>query len=154
MLGCSFKLRNSNFKLPSPLSCRWRSDWLPCHPARTNGGIRDRRSHFRTFPTDQRHGVRLATGNVRTCAMHAAAMVLVPELEAIGSPPFNARSARTQFIRIEQHAIVRVRRTINITRRVLISPEETNSLRSLWLTGDQSCHLDGWPQAMAIVDVS
>ena len=31
----------------------WPSDWLPCHPARTNGGIRDRRFHFCTLITDQ-----------------------------------------------------------------------------------------------------
>ena len=56
----------------------WPSDWLPCHPARTNGGIRDRRFHFCTFPTDQRPRMSLATGNVRICAMHAAAMEFVP----------------------------------------------------------------------------
>ena len=31
--------------------------------------------------------MRLAAGNVRNGAMHAAAMVFVPELEAILSPP-------------------------------------------------------------------
>ena len=33
----------SNCQLTSPLSCRWRSDWLPCHPSQSIGGIRDRR---------------------------------------------------------------------------------------------------------------
>jgi len=32
--------------------------------------------------------MRLAAGNIRNCAMHAAAMEFVPELEANLSPPF------------------------------------------------------------------
>ena len=46
MSGRSFKLLNSNFELHSPLSCRWRSDWLPCHHSQSIGGIRDRRFQF------------------------------------------------------------------------------------------------------------
>ena len=42
LVGC---LRWSE-RLLCPLSCRWRSDWLPCHPSLTIGGIRDRRFHF------------------------------------------------------------------------------------------------------------
>ena len=64
------------------------------HPSLTIGGIRDRRFQFCTLLADQRPRMRLATGNIRNCAIHAAAMVMVPELEAILSPPFNARSAR------------------------------------------------------------
>ena len=53
----------------------------------TNGGVRDRRFQFCTLLTDQRPRVRLEAGNVRNCARHAAAMVIVPKLEAILSPP-------------------------------------------------------------------
>ena len=88
----------------------------------TNGGIHDRRFQFCTLLTDQRHGGGFAARNFRTCAKHAAAMAMVPDLEAILSPPFRARSARTQLIRIEQDAIVRSHRTSNNTRRELVSP--------------------------------
>jgi len=37
--------------------------------------------------TDQQPGMRLAAGNVRNCATHAAAMVFALELEAKLSPP-------------------------------------------------------------------
>ena len=67
------------------------------------GGIRDRRFQFCTLLTDQRPRVRIAAGNFRTCAIHAAAMEFVPELEAILSPPVNARSARRHTRPIEQH---------------------------------------------------
>ena len=87
MRGCSFKLLNSNFKLPSPLSCRWRSDQHPCCPSLTIGGIRDRRLHFCTLLTDQQPRMRLAAGNVRNRGRHAAAMAFVPELDAELSPP-------------------------------------------------------------------
>ena len=50
-------------RLLCPLSCRWRSDWHPCHPSLTIGGIRDRRFPFFTARTDQRHEWRFATGN-------------------------------------------------------------------------------------------
>jgi len=69
MFGRSFKLLNSNFELHSPLSCRWRSDWLPCHPSQSIGGIHDRRFHFLPLRTDQRPSVRLAAGNFRNCAL-------------------------------------------------------------------------------------
>ena len=49
---------------------------------------------------------------------------------------FSTRSVRKTPIRFEQLACDRAHRTINITRRVLISPEETYRLRSSWLTGD------------------
>jgi len=87
MLGCSFKLLNSNFELPSPLSCRWRSGWHPCHPSLTIGGIRDRRFQFCTLLTDQQPKMRFVSGNIRSCANHAAAMAFVPELEATLTPP-------------------------------------------------------------------
>ena len=106
------------------------------HPSLTIGGIRDRRFHFCTLLTDQRPKMRLAAGNVCNCARHAAAMAMIPELDAILSPPFNARSARRNTQHIEHFANYRAHRTINITRRIYISPDATNSLRSLWSTGD------------------
>jgi hypothetical protein len=63
------QLTTSNCQLTSPLSCRWRSDWLPCHPSQSIGGIHDRRFHFFTFATDPRPSVRLAAGNFRNCAL-------------------------------------------------------------------------------------
>ena len=106
------------------------------HPSLTNGGIHDRRFQFCTLLTDQQPKMRLAAGNFRTCAIHAAAMVIVPELEALLSPPvqcsFGAK-ARSSNRATSRHRAVR---TINITRRVLVSPDATNSLRSLWPTGD------------------
>ena len=136
MLGCSFKRRNSNFKLPSPLSCRWRSDWHPCHPSLTIGGIRDRRFQFCTLLADQRHGGGFAAGNFRNCANHAAAMVIVPELEAILSPPFNVSISANERSSVLATSPLRSYRTINITRRVLVSPDGAYRLRSLLLTGD------------------
>ena len=132
----SFKLLNSNFKLPPPLSCRWRSDWLPCHPSLTIGGIRDRRFQFCTLLTDQQPRWRLAAGNVRTCANHAAAMAMVPELDAILSPPVQNSFSATARSSTRATRVYRTVRTINVTRRVLGSPEEANSRRSSWLTGD------------------
>ncbi len=41
----------------------------------------------RTLLTDQQPKMRLASGNVRNCAKHAAAIVIIPELEAKLSPP-------------------------------------------------------------------
>ena len=106
------------------------------HPSFTIGGIRDRRFQFCTLLTDQRHGGGFAADNVRTCANHAAAMAMVPELEAILSPPvqnsFSAKACSSN----RATRVYRTVRTITITRRVLVSPEETNSLRSSWLTGD------------------
>ena len=117
----NFGIQTSNF-LPRSRAA-WQSDWLPCHPSLTNGGIRDRRFKFCTLLTDQRPSVRLAAGNVRTCAMHAAAMAMDPELEAIRSPPvqcsFSAK-ARSANRATSKHRAVR---TIKVTRRVLISPE-------------------------------
>jgi len=74
-------------RLLCPLSCRWRPDWHPCHPSLTIGGIRDRRFQFCTLLTDQQPRMRLAAGNIRNCATHAAAMEFVLELEANLSPP-------------------------------------------------------------------
>jgi len=37
--------------------------------------------------TDQQPKMRLASGNIRNCATHAAAMEFIPELEAELSPP-------------------------------------------------------------------
>ena len=106
-----------------PLSCRWRSDWLPCHPSLTNGGIHDRRFQFCTLLADQRPRMRLAADNFRNCAIHAAAMAMLPELEAILSPPvqcsFSAKACETNRVASTYLAV----RTINITSRVLISPE-------------------------------
>jgi len=83
-------------RLLCPLSCRWRSDWHPCHPSRTIGGIHDRRFQFCTLLTDQRPKMRLAAGNIRNCAMHAAAMEFVFELEATLSPPEHRESMPIQ----------------------------------------------------------
>ena len=74
-------------RLLCPLSCRWRPDWHPCHPSLTIGGIHDRRLQFCTLLTDQQPKMRLAAGNIRNCATHAAAMAFVPELDAELSPP-------------------------------------------------------------------
>ena len=126
---------NLNLTPVCPLSCRGRPDWHPCHPSLTNGGIHDRRFQFCTLLADQRPGGRFAAGNFRNCANHAAAMVIVPELEAILSPPVQCSfcaKARSSNRATSMHRAVR---TINIARRVLISPEETKSLRTLWLTG-------------------
>ena len=71
---------------------RWRQDQHPCCPSLTIGGIHDRRFQFCTLLTDLRQRVRLAAGNVRNCANHAAAMVMVLELEAILSPPVSAKA--------------------------------------------------------------
>ena len=75
-LGCAgamnwirYLLPTANSLLTSPLSCRWRSDWLPCHPSQSIGGIHDRRFHFLPLPTDQRPSVRLAAGNFRNCTL-------------------------------------------------------------------------------------
>ena len=118
---------NLNLTPVCPLSCRWRSDWHPCHPSLTIGGIRDHRFQFCTLLADQRPRMRLATGNIRNCAIHAAAMVIVPKLEAILSPPvqcsFSAK-ARSSNRATSAHRAVR---TINITKRVLISPERSVS---------------------------
>ena len=106
------------------------------HPSLTIGGIRDRRFQFCTLLTDQRHGGGFAAGNFRNCAMHAAAMAMVPELEAILSPPVQCSISAKERSSVLATSTNRVRRTLNITRRVLISPEATNRLRSLWPTGD------------------
>jgi len=89
--------------------------------------------------------MRLATGNIRNCAMHAAAMEFVPELEAKLSPPVQREGMLNQSRNIlvssgsnHQH---------HKTRRVLISPEGSNRLRSLWLTGDNN-HLENRKQGL------
>jgi len=80
--------------------------------------------------------MRLAAGNIRNWAMHAAAMAFVPELEATLSPPvqcsFSAKAPSANRATSKHRAV----RTINITRRVPVSPEETDSLRSSCLTGE------------------
>jgi len=68
--------------------------------------------------------MRLASGNIRNCVIHAAAMEFVPGLEATLSPP------------VQREGMLIQSRTICITTQVLISPEETNSLRPSWLTGE------------------
>ena len=136
-------------------------------PGRLLGGIRDRRFQFCTLLADQRPRGGFAAGNFRTCANHAAAMVIVPELEAILSPPVQCSISAMARSSNRATSLHRAVRTINITRRVLISPEATNSLRSLWLTGefipienrkpsltptvfsDQNRNLDGWPYAIS-----
>ena len=110
-----------------PLSCRGRPDQHPCCPSLTIGGIRDRRFQFCTLLTDQQPKMRLAAGNIRNCAMHAAAMDIVPELEATLSPPvqcsFSAKACSSNRATLKHRAV----RTINITRRVLVSPERSVS---------------------------
>ena len=79
--------------------------------------------------------MRLAAGNIRNWAMHAAAMEFVPELEATLSPP------------VQREGMLIQSRTICITSQVLISPEETNSLRPSWLTGDFN-HIENRKQGL------
>jgi hypothetical protein len=105
-LGCAgamnwirYLLPTDNCELTSPLSCRWRSDWLPCHPSQSIGGIRDRRFQFLPLPTDQRPSVRLAAGNL---CNGAAATVVVHSLDASLSPPVQrgviaSRTAKTDY---------------------------------------------------------
>ena len=121
---------NLNLTPVCPLSCRWRSGWHPCHPSLTNGGIHDRRFHFCTLLTDQRHGGSFAAGNVRNCANHAAAMVMVPELEAILSPPVQNSFSATAPSSNRATRVYRTVRTINVPRRVLVSPDDAHQLRS------------------------
>jgi hypothetical protein len=83
-------------RLLFPLSCRGRPDQHPCCPSLTIGGIRDRRFQFCTLLTDQQPRMRLATGNIRNCAMHAAAMEFPPRLEATLTPPFQCEGTLIQ----------------------------------------------------------
>jgi len=59
-------------------------------------------------------------------------MEYIPELEAKLSPPVQREGMLIQTSNMNTSTV----RTINITRRVLNSPEATNSLRPSWLTGD------------------
>jgi len=49
--------------------------------------LHDRRFQFCALLTNQQPRMRLAAGNVRNCATHAAAMEIIHELEATLSPP-------------------------------------------------------------------
>jgi len=86
--------------------------------------------------------VRLAAGNIRNCANHAAAMEYIPELEAKLSPP-----VQREGMLIQSRNILASSCSTIITRRVLVSPEATNSLRSLWLTGDFN-HIENRKQGL------
>ena len=93
--------------------------------------------------------MRLATGNIRNWAMHAAAREFVPELDATLSPPVQCSfSAKARSSNLAT-SLFRAVRTMIITRRELISPDATNSLRPSWLTGDFKRNIDGWPQAIS-----
>ena len=118
----SFKLRTSSPTFV-PMAIRLH----PCRLSLTIGGIHDRRFQFCTLLTDQQPRVRLAAGNVRNWATHAAAMAFVPELEATLSPPVQ-REGTPSNRATSKHRTVQA---ISITRRVLNTPEEANSLRSL-----------------------
>ena len=85
-------------------SCRWRSDWHPCHPASQSSASMHSLLHFFTLPTDQRHEWRFAAGRAANVdwldtwlaircgqfdqwAKHAAAMAVIDSLDAVNSPP-------------------------------------------------------------------
>ena len=96
-------------------------------------------------------------------ARHATPTVFVPDLEAVLSPPVSAKACSSNQATCEHRAV----RTINITRRVLVSQEDANRLRSSWLTGEfnhienrkqgltrmaPEWHLHGWVQGAVALE--
>ena len=95
-------LFTDNCQLTSPLSCRWRSDWLPCHPSQSIGCVHDRRFQLFTCATEQRPRSRLAAGNFRNGALRCGGDRRCPFVKCITVAPvqcggISSRTAKTDY---------------------------------------------------------
>ena len=135
-MAAQSQLSTLNFQLIRPLSCRWRSDWHPCHPSLTNGSIRDHRFHF----------VLYSQTSGQECVLQRATFAAVRDMRrrwrlSLNWKPsyrrlFNAHSARRHAHPIEQHPSIERVEPLTSHGEYSFRRNDVYSLRSSWLTGD------------------